>query len=202
MKHKKLKIAITGGIGTGKSVVSKLYRNKGYQVIEADKIAKEILGNDNNIKKQIINEFGTASYSDGKPNTKYLADKVFSDPVKVKRINSILHPPTLRKIEALMSMGLKKNNIVFVEAALIFEAHMEYMFDYILLLVSEDLLKIERIKQRSKISDKEILLRMENQLPDIIKKSKSDFIIENNSTIDELTKKSEFFLHLFEKICT
>lgn len=202
MKHKKLKIAITGGIGTGKSVVSKLYRNKGYQVIEADKIAKEILGNDNNIKKQIINEFGTASYSDGKPNTKYLADKVFSDPVKVKRINSILHPPTLRKIEALMSMELKKNNIVFVEAALIFEAHMEYMFDYILLLVSEDLLKIERIKQRSKISDKEILLRMENQLPDIIKKSKSDFIIENNSTIDELTKKSEFFLHLFEKICT
>lgn len=202
MKHKRLKIGITGGIGTGKSLVSKLYKNKGYQVIEADKVAKEILRNDNNIKKQIINEFGTASYIDGKPNTKYLADKVFSDPVKVERINSILHPPTLRKIEALMSMELKKNNIVFVEAALIFEAHMEYMFDYILLLVSEDLLKIERIKQRSKISEKEILLRMENQLPDIIKKSKSDFIIENNSTIDELTKKSEFFLHLFEKICT
>ena len=202
MKHKRLKIGITGGIGTGKSLVSKLYRNKGYQVIEADKVAKEILGNDNNIKKQIINEFGTASYIDGKPNTKYLADKVFSDPVKVERINSILHPPTLRKIEALMSMELTKNNIVFVEAALIFEAHMEYMFDYILLLVSEDLLKIERIKQRSKISEKEILLRMKNQLPDIIKKSKSDFIIENNSTIDELTKKSEFFLHLFEKICT
>lgn len=201
MNNKKLKIGITGGIGTGKSLVSNLYRDKGYRVIEADKIAKEILSNDTNIKKQIINEFGSASFKDGKPNTKYLADKVFSNPGKVEKINSILHPPVLRKIEALMDAELKKNNIVFVEAALIFEVHMEPMFDYILLLVSEDRLRIERIKQRSKISEEEILRRMGNQLPDKIKKLKSDFILENNFSFEELIEKAEFFLHLFEKIC-
>ena len=201
MNNKKLKIGITGGIGTGKSLVSNLYRDKGYKVIEADDVAKEILSNDTNIRKQIIKEFGSASFKNGKPNTKYLADKVFSNPEKVKKISLILHPPTLRKIEALMGAELKKNNIVFVEAALIFEAHMESMFDYILLLVSEDRLRIERIKKRNKISEDEILQRMENQLPDKIKKLKSDFILENNSSIEELVEKAEFFLHIFEKIC-
>ncbi len=200
MNNKKLKIAITGGIGTGKSVIAELYKDQGYPVISADDVAKEILANDLSVREQIIREFGSKSFKNGKPDFKYLAGKVFAIPENVKKINGIIHPPTIQKINRLMNDALEKNNLVFVEAALIFEAKMEDLFDYIILVTSDREKQIERVKERNKISESEIAKRMENQLPENIKRAKADFTIENNSSLEELEKRALFVLNLLKSI--
>ncbi len=200
MNNKKLKIAITGGIGTGKSVIAGLFKDQGYTVISADDVAKEILANDLSVREQIIREFGSESFKEGKPDFKYLAEKVFAIPENVKKINGIIHPPTIQKINVLMNDALEKNNLVFVEAALIFEANMEDLFDYIILVTSDKEKQIERVKERNKLSESEIVKRMENQFPENIKRAKADFIIENNSSLEELEKRALFVLNLLKNI--
>ncbi len=200
MSNKKLKIAITGGIGTGKSVVADLYKKHGYTVISADEVAKEILSGDNNVRNKIIEVFGERAYVNGKPDTKYLGEKVFSVPENVIKINKIVHPPTIEKIKMEMSKALTKRNLVFVEAALIYEAKMEELFDYVILIVSKSQNQIDRVKKRSNLSEDEIIKRMENQLPGNIKKGRADFVIENNASLDELKTKAEFVLKILEQI--
>ena len=200
MKKKKIKVAITGGIGSGKSFVANLFNKAGYNVISADDIAKQILSNDEIVKEKIKKEFGPQAYSNGKPNIEFLSGKVFSVPENVKKINSIIHPAAIAKIETIINKLLKKQNIVFVEAALIFEANMQDLFDYIILLVSDEKKRIERVKKRSGLTGKEIALRMQNQIPDNVKRRKSHFIIENNSSLEDLTEKSLFILNLLKTI--
>ncbi len=200
MKKKKLKIAVTGGFGTGKSTVCNFFHDSGYTVLFSDDIAKEILINDENVKERIIKKFGDEAYSETGLNTKFLAENVFSDLKKVKVINSIVHPPAIGKITELMVESLKEKNIVFVESALVFEAEIEEMFDYIILVTCKDDKKIDRIVEGGSVTEAEIKRRMENQIPDETKRKHSDFIIENNSTVDELISNSKFILNLLETI--
>lgn len=199
--EKKLKIAITGGIGSGKSALADYLFSKNIKVINADKIAKELLAGDAAIKNKIIKAFGEESYHDNGPNKKYLAEKVFSDPAKVLKINSIIHPAAIKKIAALNEEYLKTDNIVFTEAALIYEAEMQDMFDFIILIRSDENTRIERVIARDKFNREEILKRIENQYSDEEKAGASDFVIENNSTLEDLYKKADFLLLLFKNMC-
>ena len=89
---KKIKVAITGNIGSGKSTFTKFLFEAGYPVILADDISKEILAGDPEVRKEVINEFGAESFQGNKINKKYIADTIFSDPKKLKKINSIIKP--------------------------------------------------------------------------------------------------------------
>ena len=93
-----LKIGITGGIGSGKSTFCKFLESKNYVVINADSLAKELLATNENIKQKIVEAFGPGSYKNGMPDKKYLAEKVFSDSQNVFRINSIIHPVVIERI--------------------------------------------------------------------------------------------------------
>jgi dephospho-CoA kinase len=101
MIEKKIKVAVTGNIGSGKSSFCNFLSEKGYPVINADAVSKNILSEDGEIKKKVIKEFGEESFVNNEINKKFLAEKVFSDPVKVLKINSILHPKVKNKIESL-----------------------------------------------------------------------------------------------------
>src|SRR5690606_16027908 len=127
-KTKKLKIAITGNIGSGKSSFAQFIQNKGYPVIYADIVSKVLLSKDDDIRKKIIREFGKEAYLNGEPDKDFLARKVFSSPENVIKINSILHPAVKKKILKLTDQYFEFNDIVFTEAALIYEADMEKMF--------------------------------------------------------------------------
>ncbi|MBL1214517.1 MAG: dephospho-CoA kinase [Ignavibacteriae bacterium] len=197
---KKIKVGITGGIGTGKTTAANLFKEKGYQVFSADDIAKEIMVSDESVIEKIKTEFGEESFQDGELNKKYLAENVFSDEAKILLINSIVHPPTLEKIETGMNEALMKEDIVFAESALIFEAEFETMFDYIILVTSTDENKIERVMKSRKISREEVIKRINNQMPDDEKRKGSDFVIENNSTLEDLKSKAEFILSLIENM--
>ena len=197
---KNIVIGITGGIGTGKSTVSSIFQESGFPLLLADDIAKELMETDSKLIDKIRSEFGEYIYVDGKLNTKLLAEKVFSNKNENNKINRIVHPPTISFIEARIKELESSNNIIFVESALIFEAEMENMFDYVLLVTAEEDLRISRLVKNGRETESQIRKRMEFQLSDERKRQLSDFIIENNSTIDDLKKRSLFFLNLFKTL--
>lgn len=195
MSRKKLKIAVTGGIGGGKSLFCKFISDKGYPVFSADDLAKKIMLSNKEIKTKIIKNFGREAYVKSKLNNRFLADKVFSSPANVKKINSIVHPAVITELNKLMKEALKKSSSVFVEAALIFEAKMESIFDYVVLITSEDDIRKKRLKSKG-ISVKEFNKRNLNQIPDEKKRKKSDFVFENNGDKEDLKLRAEIFLKL------
>ena len=196
----KFKIGITGGIGAGKSIVSEFIEQSGFKVLRSDPIAKELMQTDEQIRKQLMQEFGNEVYSDGKLNTKYLAENVFSDNNKNEIINSIVHPPTLKKIDKLNFEILEKQNLVFVESALIYEAEFDDMFDYVILVFSDEKLRIERAVRRGFTTEGEIRKRMQFQIDDDKKKDWADFVIENNSSIEDLKQRTDFILNLLTSL--
>jgi dephospho-CoA kinase len=197
---KKIKVGITGGIGTGKTTLCDIIKSKGYTVISADDIAKEIMANDSSVKDLIKEEFGNEAYIDEKINTKFLADKVFTDEQNIMIINSIVHPPTISKMEEEMNTALQNDRLVFAESALIFEAEFEAIFDYIILVTANEENKIKRVMKNKKLSKEEVEKRIANQMPDDEKRKGSDFVIENNSTLDEFKSKAGFVLGLVENM--
>lgn len=193
---KPLKIAVTGGIGSGKSLFCKFIEEKGFSVIKADPMAKELMNFDPNVKRQITGIFGEDIYSDGRLNTMVLAKKVFSDSENVKKINSIVHPAVISQIEKDITAKFADEDVVFVEAALIYEAKIEKLFDKVILIIADEEVKINRILQRDNTTREEIVNRMKNQIPDDIKKTKAHFIFLNNGPEEELKRKVELLLSL------
>jgi len=200
MKKEKLKIGITGGIGAGKSLFSEYLISKNYLVINADLEAKKLISENQEIKSKIINTFGEDSFIDGVINSRLISSIVFSDKNKLELLNSIVHPFVIDKISRMIEQTSNEVEIVFVEAALIFEADMDYLFDYIILIIAEEETKIKRISQRDNLKKEEIIKRMENQIDDKEKKDLADFIIENNGSKEDFFVKSEFILSLIRSI--
>lgn len=194
MGQRKLKIAITGSIGSGKSLFAGFIQEKGYTVINADNISKEILASDSEVKKKVKETFGESSFTGNEINLKYLAEKVFSSPENVLRINSILHPLVVEKINKMMDNELLNNEKVFVEAALIYEANMENMFDLVVLITANQEVRYKRKSEGLDYND--FLKRNSNQIPDEEKRKAADFIFENNGSTEELKRKAELLLAL------
>lgn len=195
-----IRVGITGGIGAGKSSVAKFIAEQGFVILFADDIAKNLLASDPEIKEKIILNFGKDSYQNGIPDKLFLAEKVFNDEEKLKKINSIIHPPTLKHIDNLMGEKHKSEKLIFVESALIFEAKFDDMFDYILYVTADEDIRIKRILDRGGITEEEIQRRINSQLPDENKKENSDFVIVNNGNIFQLIEKCEFILSLLKSI--
>ena len=200
MAERKFKIAVTGGIGSGKSEFCNFLIEKGYPVIYADEIAKEIITNNEEVIKRIKSAFGEKSYLNSKPDIQYLSEVVFSDPAKVKQINSIIHPFVIDIQNREMERLLKTNDFVFLEAALIYEAEAEEEFDFVIVITSDKEKKIERVRRQRGLPETEIIKRMNNQIPDELKKKWADFTFENNGSLEELKFKAEWFLTLIKSM--
>jgi dephospho-CoA kinase len=197
---KKLRVGVTGGIGSGKSSFCNYIAEKKIPVIYADDLAKNILQSDALVKKKVIDAFGAESYKEGELNKKFLANVVFSDPENTQLINSIVHPAVSRAVEKLVSEEHKKNDLVFVEAALIYEAEMEEMFDYVVLIKADNKIKKERVQKRDNVSAEEVERRQENQIPDEEKAGVADFVFENNGSVEELKTKADLLINLLNGI--
>ncbi len=197
-----MKIGITGGIGSGKSLVSEIISQAGYKVLNADDIAKQIMVEDESVRELIIDAFGNESYNGNELNTKYVSKKAFSSVDNINRLNSIVHPPMVYKINELMNKELDDSKIVFVEAALVFEAEVDEILDHVLLVTADEDKRIERVTKREigRLSKKEILERMKFQIPENEKENLADFTIKNNSTLADLEMKTKLFLTVFESM--
>ncbi len=197
---KNLSIAVTGGIGSGKSLASDFFERQGYPLIKADILAKELMQNDPFIRKNIIKEFGYESFRDNNLNVEYLSRNVFGNKENLKKINSIVHPVTIKNIQQLSRSYFKNNDIVFVESALVFEAGIGYEFDYIILICSDENLRIDRVVTRDGLKEENVRSVIDNQLPDEKKKKLADFIIENNGTLSEFESKCRFVLTIIQSL--
>ncbi|MBX3043463.1 MAG: dephospho-CoA kinase [Candidatus Kapabacteria bacterium] len=199
-------IAITGGIGSGKSEVAKILIAKGYKVISTDILAKDIMITDEKVRERIINTFGSDTYtSDNKTNVKFLSEIVFSgdkhQSANIEKLNSIVHPPVIdrivQEIENAVSAGF---DTVFVESALIYEAGLDDGFDYIICVAADEIIRIERTIERSGLTRHQIESRMSEQISQEQKIGLADFTIENNKSLAELENAVNFLLPIIQML--
>lgn len=202
-KHGILTVGVTGGIGSGKTTVCKIFEELGVKVIYADELAKELMEKDENLKRKIAKAFGPQAYIGGKLNRKFIADVIFSDEEKKKRLESIVHPAVIKRIlsEFKKISKEKETDFVVVEAALIFESGFDDELDYVVVVeTSDDETKIKRIIERDNCSRDEVLRRMKAQMDPAEKIKLADIVIRNDGSIEELREKVKFLHSLFTKI--
>jgi dephospho-CoA kinase len=173
-----LKIGLTGGIGSGKSTVAKIFETLGIPVFNADAAAKEIMNNNVDLKLALEQEFGKLVYKNNVLDNKYLANIVFNDNYKLQKLNALVHPPT---IKAGLDWEAKQTaNYIIKEAALMFEAGSAFGLDYIIGIFSPKHLRISRLIKRDVTTKELVEIRMKNQIDDDIKMKLCDFVIINN----------------------
>mgnify|MGYP000670966534 FL=1 len=174
-----LKIGLTGGIGSGKTTVAKIFETLGVPVYYADDVAKQLMQEDNVLKQSIINIFGKDSYTtDGKLNRSYLSATVFSNPHQLERLNAIVHPATIQHAEQWMQQ--QQAPYVIKEAALIFESGSQSILDYVIGVYAPQALRIQRTIKRDNIDKDKVLQRMQNQIDENIKMRLCDRVIQND----------------------
>ncbi|MCX6297237.1 MAG: dephospho-CoA kinase [Bacteroidetes bacterium] len=174
-----VKIGITGGIGSGKSTVCKVFEILGVPIFYADVESKKILSGDDIINKKIISTFGKSILDDaGLIERKKLATIVFNNKDELEKLNTILHPAVALHFEN----WVKKQNTPYVlkEAAILFESGAYKQVDKKIVIVAPLELKIKRTISRDAITVEEVLSRMKNQLTDEEKIKRSDFVIYND----------------------
>lgn len=190
-------IGLTGGIGSGKSTVAKMFTAYGIPVYIADDEAKKLMESDEVIK-QVIGTFGKDITSDGKINRTKLADIVFNDAEKLTLLNKIVHPAVQKHFTDWLK---NRETIPFVikEAAILFETGGHKQCDKVITVVAPQQLRIERVVARDNADQESILKRINNQWSDEKKILLSDFIIENID-LEKTKEQVDKILKLLNKI--
>jgi dephospho-CoA kinase len=189
-----LKIGLTGGIGTGKSYVSALFKEWGAYIFDADVVAKDIINNNDTAQSELIAEFGTDVLgADNKIDKKKLARIAFSDEDHQLRLNIIIHPYVFNEIDATFDKVLADGNheVFVVDAALIYESGADTHMDYVIVVTSHLRIRTERVMTRGGLTLDEFLQRVELQWPDEDKVHMADFVIHNNSTEEHLAAEAK-----------
>ena len=191
-----LKIGLTGGIGSGKSMVAKIFSLIGIPVFYADIAAKNVMHEDVALKQKIKETFGEAAYENNTLNRKYIADIVFNDPFKLEQLNAMVHPATIAAAHRWMLQ--QTTPYVIKEAALFFEAGSTEGLDYIIGVYAPQHLRLQRVMQRDNVTREEVFSRMSKQINEEMKMRLCDFVIVN----DEQTMVIPQVLKLHEKFIT
>ena len=191
-------VGLTGGIGSGKTTIGKRFASFGVPVYIADDEAKALMNRSKIIKRKLIQLFGESAYVDGKLNRPYLASQIFNDKSLLSKMNAIVHP----KVGAHFKRWLKKQDAPYIikEVAIIFENNLEYQYDYIISVVADKDLRINRVIKRDSSSKEKVESIMRNQLPDSEKIEKSDYVIYNNDLELAYSQVQEIHQEILKKV--
>jgi len=173
-----IKVGITGGIGSGKSTVAKIFAILGAPVYYADDVAKRLMNEHPLIRQQLTEHFGKETYSDTKLNRPFLSKQVFNNEEKLALLNSIVHPVTIADGEEWM----RKQTTAYAvkEAALIFESGSQRDLDFVIGVFAPMHLRIKRVMDRDGITREDVQKRMLNQISEEIKMKLCDYVIIND----------------------
>ena len=171
-------IGLTGGIGSGKTTVAKIFATLGIPVFNADVAAKELMQKSPLLKEKLILQFGSEVYQDGQLNKAYLSNIVFKDPYQLNLLNAIVHPASIQA--AWDWADQQKAPYVIKEAALIFESNASEGLDQVIGVSAPLSLRIHRVMQRDQCTKADVEMRMRNQVSDSIKMKLCDWVIHNN----------------------
>lgn len=196
------RIGITGGIGSGKTVVCKLFEQLGVPVLYADEIAKEIMDTNLKAKKLITGLLGSAAYKpNGLLDRAYVASQVFSNKTLQRKLNSIVHPLVEQEIDTrIKSYAAAGKQSVVVEAALIYEAGLDRKLDAVVVVDADEKERIERVARRDGIPAKDIRKRINAQWSTERKLDRADYVIRNNGSLQDLETNVRFLYTIFNII--
>jgi dephospho-CoA kinase len=200
-----LRVGVTGGIGSGKSTVCKLFAQMGRVVISADEIARELTATNDDIKAAIRETFGDAVFhSNGALNRKALAEVVFNNQEAKEKLNAIIHPLVFETIEERIN-ALKpsqRSPYVIIEAALIYESRMDDDMHYVIVVDAKEELRIERVMERDEVDRAAVLARIRSQMNVQEKVELADFVIVNEGTEADLIERVAFIDRLLTMMGT
>ena len=192
-----LSIGITGGIGSGKSTVCRVFETLGIPVFYADAEAKRLQNEDVTVRNAIISLFGNDVYTAEGLNRKSVAEKVFADKNLLEKLNAIVHPATVTAFE-----NWKLNQVdapyILKEAAILFETGLAKSLDKVIVVTAPEELRIQRIINRENSSREQVIARMKNQMADEEKIKLAHFIIindEKQAIIPQIMKVHEHLLN-------
>ena len=173
-----IKIGITGGIGSGKSVVAALLELSGIPVYIADTESKLLTATSPVIREKLVALFGEELYTADSLNKRQVASHIFGNPVRLGQVNAIIHPEVNRHFLAWVER--LNTPVCAIESAILFESGFNRIVDTTLMVYAPMEIRIGRILERDSVSREEIIRRIESQLPDEVKKEKSDYVIFND----------------------
>ncbi|QLG43842.1 dephospho-CoA kinase [Costertonia aggregata] len=172
-------VGLTGGIGSGKSTVAKMFKKLNVPVYVSDKEAKKLMRSSKKIKKELISLFGVEAFKDEKLNKTLISDIVFKDREMLKKLNKIVHPAVRKHFKAWSAK--QKAPYVVQEAAIIFENGTHDFYDRIILVTAPQESRIQRVMKRDNVPIENVVARIKNQWPDSKKIQMADYVIENSN---------------------
>jgi dephospho-CoA kinase len=178
-------VALTGGIGSGKSTVGELFANLGALVVDSDLLAREVIERGTEGFEQVVAEFGDQILKNGEIDRALLGDIVFKDRAKLARLESITHP-LIRKAFKNFVDKAPADSIVINQIPLLVESKSNYTFDAVITVSASEEIRKQRLAKRG-LSEAEIIRRMAAQASDSEREAISDFVIQNAGTPDDLT---------------
>ena len=190
------KIAVTGGIASGKSTVCQLFRELGAYVVSADALVHELLQPDTPLGKKLPQQFGNDLLVEGKISRQILAQKVFGDPEKLGQLEALLHPRVRERTEEEYQKACREGGYTsFVaEIPLLFEVGGERFYDVTIALLTDPERARERVAQRNLDYD----LRMKRQLPPEEKAKRAHYTLFNNGSMEDLKQRAKALYHLIQ----
>ena len=184
-------LGLTGGIGSGKTTVAKMFEALGVPVYNADQSAKMLMQSSQDLKDKIKQLLGEDAYTENRLNKAFISEKIFNNKALLSQINALVHPEVARDFNSWLT--LQTSVYVIKEVAILFETAAEDQFDYILTVTAPEAIRIQRIIERDQISLTKIKAVISNQLQDSEKTVKSDFVILNTDLND--TKNQVYDIH-------
>jgi len=188
-------VGLTGGIGSGKSTVAKMFKALGVPVYDSDKEAKRLLNSSKKLRGKLISLLGEGAYKGKRLNKTFVSSKIFDDKKLLLKMNKIVHPAV--RTHFMKWVAKQEASYVVQEAAIIFENGNQHNYDAIILTTSPQDVRIERVVYRDAVSEKQVLARIRNQWPDAEKIPLSDFVIHNldlEKTTEEVSKINKVLL--------
>ena len=173
-----LRVGLTGGIGSGKSTVARIFEILQVPVYDADKSARQLMNESPSVREAVLKNFGAKSYSDNILDRKFISEIVFNDPRQLAILNAIVHPATLKHAKEWFAS--RSGLYAIKEAALLFEAGAEKDLDYVIGVSSPLALRMQRIHQRDNLSTADIHARIEKQMDEAEKIKRCDFVLYND----------------------
>lgn len=174
----KLIVGITGGIGSGKSVVSRLLNMLGYPVYDSDSKAKRLNDTDEEVKRALILAFGSDLYENGLLNRPKLASLIFQSDSNRQLVNAIIHPAVKR--DFLRWAEAQNSDIVFLEAAILYESGFDAFMNKVVAVAAPEQVRIQRAMQRDNATEQQIVNRLRAQMSQDVLESKADFVVVND----------------------
>lgn len=189
-----LKVGITGGIGSGKSTVAKIFASLGIPVYDADRAAKRLVLTDGDMRRNIIEHFGEEAYLNGQYNKQYISKIVFNNKEKLELLNTIIHPAT---IEDANNWFLRQDAPYSLkEAALIFESDSQKHLDYVIGVFAPEAIRIQRTIDREGITAEQVKARIEKQMNEDEKMGRCNFVIDNSGKESVISQVLEIHVNL------